>query len=294
MLLPYSNLQVTVHNPGATKPLILPVQVVCNTSDEQIQANIAVNARRPGRWLAQVPAHDRVAVLCGSGPSLADHVEAIRTWTARGACLFALNGAARFLAEHGLLPDYQVLLDARPDTAELVGPARAHLFASQVDPACFAKMPTAQVWHLQITELDDCLPDYPEPFVEIGGAASVGNTALCLAYALGFRHLECYGYDSSHRNGQSHAFRQPLNDGDPCAWVRFGGTDYLVSLTMKLQAEKFPVTARELERLGVTIQVHGDGLLPAIWRTRQDHGTEAETAAASAEPARALMSMTIC
>jgi len=274
MVLPYSNLQLKHQNPGASKPLVLPIQVICNTSDEQIFSNIRINARRPGTWVKAVPAHGGVAVLCGSGPSLADCLPEIRQWREAGATVFAMNGSASYLAANGILPDYQVVIDAREETAQLVGPAKAHLFASQVHPACFEKMPNAQVWHLQVTGIDDSLPDYDDDFVEIGGAASVGNTATCLAYAMGFRNLQIYGYDSSHRAGEGHAFRQPMNDGDPCAMVRFCGKDYLVSLTMKLQAEKFQDTARSLQQLGCTLTVHGDGLLPDMFNAPKEVLTE--------------------
>jgi hypothetical protein len=282
MVLPYSNLQTKYLNPGAEKPLILPVHVVCNTSDEQLFSNIRINSRRPGTWLKPVPAHDGIAVLCGSGPSLVDHLEDIRELFERGALIFAMNGAARFLAANGTIPDYQVIIDAREETAELVGPAVHHLFASQVHPKCFEKAPDAQVWHLQIEGIDDYLPDELEApqhgpnILMIGGAASVGNTATCLAYEMGYRNLQIYGYDSSHRNGHGHAFHQKMNDGDPCALVTFCGKEYLASLTMKLQAEKFQVTARALQELGCRIEVHGDGLLPAMWNTPKEILTEQE------------------
>lgn len=276
MVLPYSNLQLKHQNPGAEKPLILPIHVICNTSDEAIHENIRINTRRSNRVLKAQPAHDRVAVLCGSGPSLKDSLELIRRWTFERADVFAMNGAASYLAANGITPEYQVIIDAREETAQLVGPARDHLFASQVHPKCFEKMPSALVWNLQIDGIDDLMPDgYPEHF-QVGGAASVGNTALCLAYAMGYRRLEIYGYDSSHRNGKGHAFHQAMNDGDPCALVTFCGKEYLVSLTMKLQAEKFQKTARELQQLGVTVNVHGDGLLPDMWNAPKEKISEQE------------------
>jgi SAM-dependent methyltransferase len=57
-----------------------------------------------------------------------------------------------------------------------------------------------------------------------------------------------------------------MNDGEPMASVRFGGKDYICSLTMKLQAEKFMDTARALMSYGVKIDVHGYGLLPDMWK----------------------------
>lgn len=266
MQLPYSNTQLRHWNPGASMPLVLPVHLVCNTSDEEIYSNIRANSRTVSKWLPSTPAHDGIAVLCGSGPSLADFIPQIKLWQEGGAKVYAMNGAAAFLYAHGVFPDYQVILDARVETADLIGPAGQHLFASQVHPECFRRAVSATLWHLQVEGIDDLLPPAPGPYCLVGGAASVGNTAACLAYAMGFRRLHLYGYDSCHRAGNGHAFHQKMNDGDPCASVRFGGVDYVASLTMKLQAEKFPETAAALKRLGCRIEVHGDGLLPAIYR----------------------------
>ena len=274
MILPYSNLQVTHQNPGATMPLILPVHVICNTSDDDLFSNIRINSARPGDWLHLEEAHDGVAILCGSGPSLADTLDEIRALHALGGKVFAMNGAAKYLHDNGIMPDYQVILDAREETAQLVGPAKEHLFASQAHPACFEAMPSAKVWHLEIGDIEEHLPKNRGSFCLIGGAASVGNTSTCLAYAMGYRTLEIFGYDSSHRDTNGHAFHQKMNDGDPCASVRFGDKDYICSLTMKLQAEKFQKTAKTLEEYGCTINVHGSGLLPDMWRIPKERLTE--------------------
>jgi len=267
-VLPYHNTTIQHQNPEAKNLLTLPVHLLCNTDDETLYSNIRENTRtHPTNWLKQIPQHDGVALICGSGPSLADTIPKIRAMVAAGGKVFALNGAAKFLANRGVMPDYQCIIDARPQTADLVGPAREYLFASQVHPACFAKCPHARLWHPQIENIDDHLPCYEDEFTMIGGAASVGNTATCVAYALGYRIIHCFGYDSSHRDGQSHAFPQPMNVGDPCAWVEFAGKKYLTSLTMKLQAERFQETARALQTLGVKLTVHGTGLLPDMWRT---------------------------
>ncbi len=276
MLLPYANLQVKHWNEGATAPLILPVHVVCNTSDEVLHENIRINSRRPGQWLKQLPEHSGVAVMCGSGPSLAEGIERIERHRANGDTIFAMNGSAKFLADQGVMADVQLMIDPRPQTAQLVGPAYQHWFASQVHPDCFAMAPDAMVWHLQIEGIDDLLPDYEDDFTLVGGAASVGNSGAIVAFAMGYRTLHFYGYDSSHRGHQSHAFRQPMNDGEPCAKVTFNHKDYMTSLTMKLQAERFMETGKLLEGEGCKIFVHGDGLLPDMWNTPMEDLPERE------------------
>ena len=266
--LPFSNLQVTHWNPGATAPLILPVHVVCNTPEDALHANIRANSAVEGRrWVASEAAHDGVAVLVGSGPSLADTIEAIRRHHYNGHTVFAMNGAARYLLNNTILADWQVMIDPRQETEQLVGPARGHLFASQCHPSLFEARPNATLYHLQITGIEDDLPDEHTEHALIGGAASVGNTSCVLAYALGYRTLHLYGYDSSHRDTGSHAFHQAMNDGEPCCTVKWNGKDYRTSLTMKLQAEKFMQTSLALKSLGVRLEVHGSGLLPDMYNT---------------------------
>lgn len=265
MLLPYSNTQIQHWNPGASQPFIFPIHVICNTDDELLHANIKANSAVPREWIKEVPEHAGIAILCGSGPSLRDDIDEIMAWHQQGATIFAMNGAAKFLAAHGIYPDYQVMIDPRPETVQLVGPARKHLYASQMSPNAFKAVPDAILWHLQIENIEDDFPDeYPE-YAQIGGAASVGNTATCLAYVMGYRNLHCYGYDSSFRDGKNHAFKQTMNDGEPCAIVNWRGKEYTCSVTMKLQAEQFQKTSRALKDLGCTIEVHGSGLLPDIY-----------------------------
>lgn len=278
--LPFHNLTSEKWNPGASMPLIMPINLVCNTPDEIIYGNMRINSRGPWPWLSSSPAHDGIAVMVGSGPSLADTIEQIRVLRDAGAHIFAMNGAAGYLSDRGILADFQVIIDARPETAELIGPARMHLIASQCAPETFLAADEEDsetiLWHLAVPNIDDALPETQPEHCIIGGSASVGNTALCLAYAMGYRRLEIFGYDSSCRGEASHAAHQRINDGEPMAEVWYRGTVYRASLTMKLQAEKFQETAKDLIEAGASLSVHGAGLLPAIWHGPKGQMSEVE------------------
>ena len=274
--------QMPYQNQHASSPLIIPVLVVSNTSDEDLHRNIRRNSELPLPWVGMKPAHDGVAVLCGGGPSLADHIGEIKSLQDAGAVVFAMNGASMFLREHGVMSDAQVIADAKPETATLVDPgARQHYVGSQVHPSTImACRGNVLLWHLGIAEdMDDLFP--PERrkaggYALIGGGAAVGNSALCLAYVLGFRRLEVFGYDSSHRGEASHAYDQPMNRFIPTVDVEWAGKVYTSSVAMKAQAEKFQITGQSLEREGCTITVHGDGLLPAMWNTPPSDLKEAD------------------
>ena len=274
MQLPTENVMMRFRNPGASMDLVIPVDVVCNTPDEVLISNITKNSRLDKKWLEASDPHNGIAIICGSGPSIADDIEEIRAWKLSGAKVFALNGCAAYLDKFGILPDYQVMCDARKENIELIGPAKEHLFASQCDPSMFEAVPDAILWHLQIGDIESYFPKYDGAYALIGGAASVGNTTTCICYAMGYRTLHLFGFDSSHKGESGHAFHQKLNEGDPTCITEFNGKTYLASLTMKHQAEKFHETARALQQMGTKIHVHGYGLLPDMWNTPKEAMSE--------------------
>lgn len=262
--LPSHDILVRHRNPGASSDLIIPFVTECNTGDEQIMANIVANSALDRVWISQAQAHGGIALICGSGPSLADDLAEIARMARAGATIFAMNGAAIFLARHGIAVDYQFIIDARPENVTLIGPAGAHIFASQCDPSLFDEMPAAMLAQVGADEME-FLPEHHADFAVIMGHSSCGNVAPGLAYTMGYRDLHCFGYDSSHRGGEGHPFKQPLNDGEPLMWLTRNGKRYLTSFTMRQQADVFPLVARDLQLLGCAVTVHGYGLLPDLW-----------------------------
>lgn len=259
-------------NPDASAPLRVPYDLTCNTAETQILKNVLENSKKCDRWVKRLPAHDRLAVVCGSGPSLQENLDEVRKLTQDGATLYALNGSAKFLDIYGLLPDYQVIMDARLETASLVGPAKEHLFCSQVHPETLKRAQNLTLWHATFGNLmvddQEGFPEHHDDYAIIGSAITAGITVLILLYALGYRRVICFGYDSSHRNGKGHAFAQPINNDDPCTLVNFRGKDYLASFTMSAQAKHFLGFANALKDMGMSIEVRGDGLLPDMYNAK--------------------------
>lgn len=262
--------QMKYQNPHASAPLFVPVLVLCNTSDADLERNIRHNTALTRPWIAQAPPHDGIAVMVGGGGSVVEHLDEIADL--RGT-IFAMNAASRYLRGNGIPVDYQVIGDAKAETASLVDPAAgAHLFASQVHPDTMAKA-DAFVWHLDIANVESFFPEERRKrggYALIGGGAAVGNSALCLAYTMGFRTFHIFGYDSCHWRGKSHAYDQPMNRFIPTTDVEWAGRTFHASIAMKAQAEKFQVTGQALQQAGCTLHVHGDGLLQAMWNTPRD------------------------
>ena len=268
-------MQKEIRNPHASMPMFVPVLVLNNTPIDRLQENVRVNAAMDLEWLSAVDAHDGVAIMVGGGPSAEDHIEEIKGLS---GTVFALNGASRWLRSHGVECDYQVMVDAKPESAALADPmAKAHLFGSQVDPATMRAVERPIVWHTCMDGIEDCFPESRRKaggYPLLGGTASVGNSAMCVAYALGFRRFICLGYDSSNKGEETHAYSQPMNFFIPTVEYDWNGRTYTCSVAMKLQAEQFQIMARELLRLGCEIEVRGYGLLPAMWNTKPSDMSE--------------------
>lgn len=178
----------------------------------------------------------------------------------------SLNMAGKTLEEKGIHTDFGVILDARSKNTEFLGDhATAWLLASQCHPEVFeaAKDKQVLIWHHIADSMERELNG--RAAVLVGGGFSVGLSALCLAYAMGYRTMHLFGYDSCHRDGKGHAAPQKLEGRDvDVINVYVGNRNFKCSYTMAAQAREFEPLARLLAENGCEIHVHGSGLIPYI------------------------------
>lgn len=244
----------------------LDLNVVCNTPDAEIFANIRRNSRLSLPWVQEKPTHDRVAVLVGGGPSLADTFVEIVVRARAGQKVFALNGTAKWLGERDLVPDCQVVMDSRAKNVEFVkgSPAKEFYLSSQCHPDLFDELDDRPVT-LFHPVLDGIMEHIGAQTVLLGGGITVGLSAMSLVYALGFRECHLFGYDSSDREGDGHAYVQEESEPERrkvevwCCGKPFVGQPALIA-----QAQAFPKWARLMADHGMVVCVHGSGLLPTI------------------------------
>lgn len=242
----------------------MDIAIHCNTDDEILFSHIKHNSLRDLPWIKQVPEHDGHAIIVGGGASLADNLESIRWRVGLEQKLFALNNSAKYLYEHGFSPDYQVIVDAREHNKNFVEHIYANeaLLASQCHPAVFDAAKNVTLWHPVIEGIENYLPDVDFEYAMVGGGTTVGLSSMCLAYAMGYRKIHLYGFDSSHKDEAGHAYEQPENEKEPVVKVRAYGRNFDCSLAMAYQAELFPECCNNLIKLGCVITCDGDGLLP--------------------------------
>jgi len=247
----------------------MEIETVCNTSDDILFGNVEINSRRDVPWVRSVEAHAGQAVLVGGGPSVGDWIEEIRWRKSIGQTIFALNAAAKMLHEKGIEADFQVIVDARNHNAVFLGYAKHHLLASQCHPSLFEQAKGITLWHQEYPQdmerFDACLPDIHPAHALIGGGTTVGLSAMVLAFALGYRKLHLYGYDSSYREDRTHAYKQADPQRVDCI-ATVGGKKFRTSLAMAKQAELFPQLSNTLINQGCLITIRGDGLLP--WQSK--------------------------
>ena len=221
-------------------------------------------------------------MIIGGGPSLADKMPLIKRRVDAGQIIFALNGAGPFLNKHGIVPDYQVFLDCLPTLTERIGEAKSYLINSQCDPGMFASVSNPILWHIAYPQTEDYLPVHRKEsggYCLVGGGATVGLTAMPLAYAMGYRKMHLFGYDSSAKNGTAHAYpipgAMPNLSGEilgdrliDYVDVDLNGKKFKSTLTLTRQAELFPDICNALLEKGciVTVDVHEDSLMAEVLR----------------------------
>ena len=251
-----------------------------NTDMETIERQITANVMRDIPWLCRGELKSGPLSIVGGGPSLSRHWHQLM---AGGTDIMALNNAYAYLTERDIVPDYFMLLDARPENVEFLRDARpqtVHYIAAQAHPDVFERLACLDT-RLYLTNHPFIIENAHEwrapnngPKVIIHGTVgTVGIKALALGYALGYREFHLYGYDSSYEGDAHHAFTQTLNDSATKMEVFLGSTRYVTSASMAHQAAEFPAFAQDLvANHGCQITLKCDGLLPDFVRAGNARG----------------------
>lgn len=241
-----------------------------NIPDEAIVRNILANSKRKFEWLDR-DKHNifngEVAIVCGA-PSMKDKIEEIRVLKQRGVMIWSVNGTHDFLVDHGILPDFFAMVDARHinDFCDKPQDDCVYLLASQCHPKIFKKLADYHriLWHCEHRVMPhDELSEIAKKrgffdYTTIGARKTVGLCSLFLAYTLGFREMYLYGMDSSFTDYQ-HSYKQPQNENDRIIDVQgFKTTPALAG-----QVAIYPEVRSKLEAEGVKLHMRSEGLIKA-------------------------------
>ncbi len=251
-------------------PIAEALPLVCNVADEVLYSNIRKTVERGTPVIEAKAPHERIAVLVGGGPSAEDELSTIR-WRhmVKGHTIFALNGAGLWLQDEGIQPDAVIVLDARPHNVKFLQGLRRQTMlylASQCDETLFHEGRKHEIiaWHPTMGGQSGVKEERDTIF--IGGSTTVGMRALRLVHVLGYRAVHLFGYDSSFRDGDAHAYDQAENANDRPRGCVVGDRAFVSTAWMIRQADDFRMMAPGFMEEGLSIHVHGDGLLPELAR----------------------------
>lgn len=257
-----------------------------NTNEAALLANIQHAVRLGYPQMRTWPTRPDRVCLVGSGPSLAHTVDELRALQWGGAHIVTLNGSYQWCIDHGIRPDTQIVMDARPTNARFVSPAVPgcrYVLASQCAPetwAAVAGRPEVWIWHAVVAK-DDAISAFLNDFYRkqwfgVGGGTSVATRALMLLRMAGYVRFDLFGVDCCWMGGVHHAMPQPENDRDQRMTVSVGDAtrpdtmrEFQVAPWHLKQFEDFCAVLK-LNGRHLAVDVHGDGLLAYMLRTLGD------------------------
>lgn len=243
-----------------------------NVKEDQLRANIRNALSLDARWIQKGPPAQQKAVIVAGGPSMKDNLWRIHGYQKSGAVVYATNNTAKFLLENGITPDAHVMHDARQENAAFVPPVDIPMYyASQCHPDVLAAAGSNLVcWHPHSETALEEVGDDPRGKTMVSGGSTIGLNAISLAYILGHRQFDLFGFDSCYSEGEHHAYAQSLNEGDLVLDCIADGNAFKCAPWMVQQAEQFLPFYEQLHTLGCEVHVHGEGLIPMLadnWTT---------------------------
>jgi len=224
--------------------------------------------------------------IVATGPSMKDHLGALKRMVKQGARLMVVNRAYGAVVRAGLTPDLFAAFDPDESMVGAVAPAcdhTFHLLASQMHPKVFDALQGKKVavWHAWSRgfdwskdgsrKLDHAGEVYDLWGVEhtLHGGSHIGLQAMTLATFLGHFDLHLFGFDGCIRKGRKHAVNQAREEA-PEFDIEYEGRSYTMDPALSLQAHEFEIMARNFgHKFNLTF--HGHGILAAIWK-KETHG----------------------
>lgn len=257
-----------------TRIQVKPVDSV--DKGEQLQ-HIVENSAALTTWIGNYQAHEKVAIFVSAGPTVDSYLEEIKKRQAEGAIVFAVKHAFPVLKKAGITPDWTVILDPRPvegksthgvirtDLFKDAGPEDRFLFATMTHPSVrkYLEEKGSQLfgWHAHTQATLAAKPaSFDKGMVVMGGTCSATRIPM-LAFVLGFRRFEFYGYDFFYpENTPQEDIKQKLMKVTLGVDKTFLTTGELVAAMQDLgQWNKWLVENR------ISVKFHGEGAGAAIW-----------------------------
>jgi len=240
------------------------LEAIANTAKEMVAEHVRSSSALAIPWLEMQLTHDEQVVIVGGGPSVEQTLPEILWRKSIGQSVYAVNGSAKWLNDHGIIPDAQIIIDAQPHNLRFIKEAKAkrRFLASQCHPSLFDTK-NVTLFHMNTEGILDAIPENDKPLNLISSGTTVSLAAMAIAYTQGFRSMHLHGFDSSFEE-KHHAYQQTENDKDAVLDVSVYDRAFKAAPWMVKQAQEFQVLASQLADAGCVVTVAGDGLLPFI------------------------------
>lgn len=241
--------------------------------------HMAESVKRDLKWFHPSPPHDHEALIVGGGPSLKTRIPLIKLRQRGGAHVLATNGAHRLLRSHGIVPEFVLFVDPSEAIALYVDEpdetdTSVYLVASICHPLVFDRLAGRKVavWHPDIPAEREkqkaLLDERPEiASALIGGGNTGALRSLNVLFLAGYRTFHLYGMDSSYpKGGSDHAYVKPDGPDPEPVFFNWNGKEYCCTPWMVRQAAEFKFQYEQLTACGCKVVVHGEGLIPDVWK----------------------------
>jgi hypothetical protein len=242
--------------------------------------------------------NDLEAVLVGSGPSVKDEINNLKSKRKNPKFFFfGIKGGHDFLLENGIEPHFGLAVDPleKIHKENILRKAKdcKYFIASQCHPTLFDTLKnrgeTVVIWHLLTDNLMKWSQELDSPIHQhymIPGGSTSGLRAIVLAYAMGFRKFHLYGYDSCLSVTDP---KKPANlrkvTGEICEGkdekgrdksisVVIAGKTFLADRAMASQATEFQELLKSMWKADDPFWVrgYGRGMIQTIIRERYKEG----------------------
>ncbi len=198
----------------------------------------------------EVEPHGRKLAVVGGGPSIVGHLDELREFTD----IWAINGACRFLREHGI-ESTLLTLDPVDWLAQRVSGAKKALLGTRCHPDTFKALEGADITLFEAAQDADN---------GVWVSCSTVTAAFQLSMILGFRQTVFFGCEGSFSE-RSHAYMDEQELQDFRFIVECGGKQYLTAPDLYMLTQQMA----QLLRLSINnaFTERSGGLLRALIET---------------------------
>lgn len=175
----------------------------------------------------------------------------------------AVNGALSLFTTKHKAPSYWIACDPQEHVADFltdIPEETIYLVASKCHPKVFERLKDREVWLWHVNDVQ--IPDKRQ----VPCAVSVTICALLLAQRLGYRHIDCWGWDLCFQGEQHHAGQGELGATPDRIFIDIDGSDktWVSNPTWCCEVKDASGVLPVLRWTGVDIKIHGPSMLAAI------------------------------